>query len=217
MTVEEAIRNIDEVLSSDIHYDETLEYRLTSFDFEWLEKAKQALEKQIPKAPIQNRKERIRYTSAYSCPCCGHGFAGTGMTAKEYLSQYRSLNDSINAKLEQVGELRRKAQTVSSGSSDGSGMHSSTPYDRIGEITARIVDLEREINEDIDRSIDLQREIRAAIATVPEVRLRTLLEYKYINLLTLDETAVRMNYSYPQICRLHGRALQHVKMIWNDS
>lgn len=124
------------------------------------------------------------------------------MTAKEYLSQYKDLNDSINAKLEQVGELRRKAQTVSSGSSDGT--HSSTPRDRIGEITARIVDLEREINEDIDRSIDLQREIRAAIATVPEVRLRTLLEYKYINLLTLDETAVRMNYSYPQICRLHG-------------
>ncbi len=137
------------------------------------------------------------------------------MTAKEYLSQYKDLNDSINAKLEQVGELRRKAQTVSSGSSDGT--HSSTPHDRIGEITARIVDLEREINEDIDRSIDLQREIRAAIATVPEVRLRTLLEYKYINLLTLDETAVRMNYSYPQICRLHGRALQSVKMIWNDS
>lgn len=137
------------------------------------------------------------------------------MTAKEYLSQYKDLNDSINAKLEQVGELRRKAQTVSSGSSDGT--HSSTPHDRIGEITARIVDLEHEINEDIDRSIDLQREIRAAIATVPEVRLRTLLEYKYINLLTLDETAVRMNYSYPQICRLHGRALQFVKMIWNDS
>lgn len=31
------------------------------------------------------------------------------MTAKEYLSQYKELNDSINAKLEQVGELRRKA------------------------------------------------------------------------------------------------------------
>ena len=137
------------------------------------------------------------------------------MNTKAYLSQYRSLNDSINAKLEQVAELRRKARTVSPGSSDGT--HSSTPRDRIGEITARIVDMEREINEDIDRSVDLQREIRAAIATVPEMRLRTLLEYKYINLLTLEETAARMDYSYPQICRLHGRALQSVKMIWNDS
>lgn len=133
------------------------------------------------------------------------------MTAKEYLSQYKDLNDSINAKLEQVGELRRKAQTVSSGSSDGA--RSSTPRDRIGEITARIVDLEREINEDIGCSIDLQREIRAAIATVPEVRLRTLLELKYINCLTLEEIAVRMGYCYMQICRLHGKALTAVKML----
>nr|DAZ81212.1 MAG TPA: Protein of unknown function (DUF722) [Caudoviricetes sp.] len=131
------------------------------------------------------------------------------MTAKEYLSRYRWQNDSINAKLEQVGELRRKAQTVSSGSSDGA--HSSTPRDRIGEITARIVDLEREINEDIDRSIDLQREIRAAISAVSDERLRHLLELKYINCLTLEEIAVRMDYSYKQVCRLHGQALIQIR------
>jgi len=134
------------------------------------------------------------------------------MTAKEYLSQYKDLNDSINAKLEQVAELRRKAQSVCSGSSDG-GSHSSTPYDRIGELTAKIVDLEQEINEDIDRSIDLQREIRAAIAAVPEARLRTLLELRYLNCLTLEEIAVRMGYCYMQICRLHGKALAAVKML----
>ena len=127
------------------------------------------------------------------------------MTAKEYLSQYRTLNDSIDAKLMQVAELRRKAQTVSCG--NGTGAHSSQPYDRIGEITARIVDLEREINEDIDRSIDLQREIRAVIAAVPEQRLRTLLELRYINCMTFERIACEMNYSYMQICRLHGKAL----------
>ena len=131
------------------------------------------------------------------------------MTAKEYLSRYRWQNDRINAKLEQVAELRRKAQTVCSGSSDGT--HSSTPYDRIGEITARIVDLEREINEDIDRSIDVQRGILSAISTVPDERLRHLLELRYINCLTLEETARRMDYSYKQICRLHGKALLQIR------
>lgn len=131
------------------------------------------------------------------------------MTTKEYLSRYRWQNDSINAKLEQVAELRRKAQTVCCGISDGT--HSPTPRDRIGEITARIVDLEREINEDIDRSIDVQREIRAAIATVPDERLRPLLELRYINCLTLEEIARRMDYSYKQICRLHGKALLQIR------
>ena len=131
------------------------------------------------------------------------------MTTKEYLSRYRWQNDRINAKLEQVAELRRKAQTVCSGSSDGT--HSSTPYDRIGEITARIVDLEREINEDIDRSIDVQRGILSAISTVPDERLRHLLELRYINCLTLEEIARRMDYSYKQICRLHGKALLQIR------
>lgn len=131
------------------------------------------------------------------------------MTAKEYLSRYRFLNDGINAKLAQVEELRSRAQTVSGGNSPGS--HSSQPYDRIGEITAKIVDLECEINEEIDHLVDIQREIRETIAAVPEERLRTLLEYKYLNCMTLEEIAVRMNYSYPQICRLHGRALMLVQ------
>lgn len=131
------------------------------------------------------------------------------MTTKEYLSRYRWQNDRINAKLEQLAELRRKAQTVSGGSSDGS--HSSTPYDRVGELTLKIVALENKINEEIDKSVDLQNEIRAAIARVPDERLQSLLEYKYINGYTLEEIAVRMDYSYPQICRLHGRALRSVK------
>lgn len=132
------------------------------------------------------------------------------MTAKEYLSRYRRQNDRINAKLGQAAELRRKAQTVS-GSSGGT--HSTQPYDRIGEITAKLVDLEREINEDIDRSVDVQREILAAISAVGDERLRTLLELKYINCLTLEEIAVRMGYCYMQICRLHGKALSAVKML----
>lgn len=41
--------------------------------------AQKAIEKQIPKEPIQNRNGGIRYTSTYSCPGCGRGFAGTGI------------------------------------------------------------------------------------------------------------------------------------------
>ena len=51
--------------------------------FEDIEKAYdmavEALEKQIPKEPVKNRKEHIRYTSVYSCPSCGGRFAGTGI------------------------------------------------------------------------------------------------------------------------------------------
>ena len=136
------------------------------------------------------------------------------MTTKEYLSRYRWQNDRINANLEQVAELRRKARTVAShGSGDTAGAGSSVIYDRVGEITARIVDMEHEIDEEIDRCIDIQREVLSAISAVPDERLRHLLELKYINCLTLEEIAVRMGYCYMQICRLHGKALSAVKML----
>ena len=131
------------------------------------------------------------------------------MTAKEYLSQYRTLENSINAKLAQTEELRSRAQTVSGG--NGTGAHSTQPHSRVADITDRLVDLEREINEEIDRSVDLQREIRAVIAAVPEQRLRTLLELRYINCMTFEQIAVAMSYSYKQVCRLHGKALLEIR------
>ena len=68
MTNEEAIKQIDDVLSSDYHYDESLGYQLTSYDFEWLEKSKKALEKQIPKKPLNI--EETKYKVSYKCPVC---------------------------------------------------------------------------------------------------------------------------------------------------
>ena len=71
MTNEEAIRCIDAVLDSDYHYDESLGYQLTSDDFEWLEKAKETLEKQIPQKPKQDKG----YPPGRVCPRC-HGYLG---------------------------------------------------------------------------------------------------------------------------------------------
>lgn len=67
MTPQEAINCIDEVLSSDCNYDETLDYQLISYDFDWLEKAKNSLEKQIPKkAKIVNRIRAVLETTLAS-------------------------------------------------------------------------------------------------------------------------------------------------------
>lgn len=71
MTNEEAIKCIEDVLSSDYYYDESLGYQLTSDDFEWLEKAKETLEKQIPKKPERDEE----YPLGRVCPRC-HDYLG---------------------------------------------------------------------------------------------------------------------------------------------
>ncbi len=38
-----------------------------------------ALKKQIPLKPVKGKEQGFRFTSAYICPRCGKGFAGTGI------------------------------------------------------------------------------------------------------------------------------------------
>lgn len=68
MTNKEAIKCVEDVLNSDYHYDESLGYQLTSDDFEWLEKAKEALGKQIPKKPEKYAIDNNGYM-IYDCEC----------------------------------------------------------------------------------------------------------------------------------------------------
>ena len=107
------------------------------------------------------------------------------------------------------GDIDREGEaSVAANGGNGAGAHSGAPYDRIGELTAKIVDREREINRDIDALVELQREISGNIALVSDDKLRLLLELRYINCLTFERIACEMNYSYMQVCRLHGKALK---------
>ena len=130
------------------------------------------------------------------------------MTAKEYLQQYKLLDSRINAKCEQLERLRELSTKVSA--EQGGGAHSGVS-DRVGNIVAKICDAEAEINEMIDKLLDLRVEIERAIAAVPDETLRQLLELRYINCKTFEQIAVEMYYTYKWICALHGRALAAVQ------
>ena len=101
------------------------------------------------------------------------------MTAKEYLGQAYRLDQRIDAKLEQVSNLRALATKATATISDMP--RSSSPHLQHMESTIlKIIDLEQEINEDIDRLVDLKKEITAAIkaVTVPEYQM--VLELRYL-------------------------------------
>lgn len=131
------------------------------------------------------------------------------MTAKEYLRQYRTLDGKINAKCQHLEELEAKALYVSP-STENVGSRNCLPHSRVEEITDNIMRLQDEINGEIDKLVNLEREIRGAICRLKDDKLRNVLEYHYINGMTLEQTAVKMNYSYRQICRIHGEALAKI-------
>ena len=80
------------------------------------------------------------------------------MTAKEYLSQARYLDERIDTKIRQVSQLKGLATKCTATITDVPG-NPNRGKSRVEEIVCKIVDLESEINGDIDRLVDLVREI----------------------------------------------------------
>lgn len=126
------------------------------------------------------------------------------MTAKEYLTQYRTLNIRINAKLEQKQQLFELATSIAPSSDHGQG---SGVSDKVGRTVTKILALEQEINAEIDRLAALRQEIESVIAGIPDERLRILLELKYINGQTWENVAELLKLSTVQVWRLHKAAL----------
>ena len=133
------------------------------------------------------------------------------MTAKEYLSQAYRLDQRINSKLEQLAslnDLSTKCTATLSGMPHSPNRGNSTMADTI----VKIIDLQHEINDDIDKLVDLKRELVAVIKAVDNPECQTLLELRYLCFKTWEQIAVDMNYGIDNIYKLHNKAAAMVKV-----
>lgn len=128
------------------------------------------------------------------------------MTTKEFLNRYLEADNQINAKLEQIHNLRalstKTTQVLSADRVDGS-----VTSDKVAGIIAKIVDLEREIDADIDRLQDTKKRVEEVIARISDTKQRQVLTLRYINGKRWEEIALILNFNYRWILRLHGKAL----------
>ena len=131
------------------------------------------------------------------------------MTAKEYLSQARYIDQQINSKLEQVSSLRELAVKTSMPLNDMPGSPGRNT-DRLENTIIKIVDMENQINEMIDHLVDLKIEITAVIQKVEDPEAGVLLEMRYLCFKQWDAIAVSMGYDIRHIYRLHQSALSKV-------
>lgn len=134
---------------------------------------------------------------------------GAAMTARDYLSQARVLDQAITARLERIARLRA---LVSGRAARTDGMPRGGTGIDWTETVLKIDEMERALDRDIDRLIDLKREIAEVIAAVPDMRYRTLLEYRYLCGWGLPRIARAMHYSEDRIRHIHARALQMVRV-----
>ena len=127
------------------------------------------------------------------------------MTAKEYLSRVRGLDAEIKQLLrirqrawEQV--TRTTSQLSKAPAHGGDRQDPLTSYVHYSELLeARTAEL-----------LEVQRETLCTIEQVQDSRYRRLLRARYLEGMTWEQIAVRMGYSWRQVVRMHGDALNEV-------
>ncbi len=129
---------------------------------------------------------------------------------KEFLNQYRRLDEEIKLELEELAKwkaLSCKITPTYSHTKSGGNVQ-----DRVQNAYDKIEKLSEQINGDIDKMVELRETIVRCIEQIEEYSLRALLKYHYINQMSLDEIAEKMSYCYRQITRLHRKALQQLQI-----
>ena len=132
------------------------------------------------------------------------------MTAKELLSQAYRVDRMVNAKLGQAQVLREQASKATTTLSDMPRKPSRNLHSMEDNIV-KMMELEAEIVADIDKLLDLKRDIRAAINSIDNADHRTLLELRYLCYKSWSEVAADMQYSNDYIYQIHRKALAAVE------
>ncbi len=131
--------------------------------------------------------------------------------AKQYLGQMYRLDQRINSKIMQISLLKSNALNITTKINEIS-VQTSHDNTKMENTMLKIIQQEREIDDEIDRLIDLKDEIRKVIGKVPIIEYRLLLELRYLCFRSWEEIAVEMNYSIDYIFKIHRKALGMVEI-----
>ena len=137
------------------------------------------------------------------------------MNAYDYLSQAYMLEQRIQTKLQHVSSLRSLAQTVSSFTGNEPVVHTRN-VTQLEDTVIKIMEQEQELNAEIDRLVDLKREIMEVLDEVKDMNYRLILEKRYLCFLTWDQIASDMNYSRRWVLNQHDKAVDVVAKILEE-
>ena len=140
--------------------------------------------------------------------------SGIIMNAKKYLQNLRRLDIVIDQKIKELDGL--KAMTACIGSFDYSRERVITspsgeaPFEKNVD---RIIELEVEIRDEIDKFVDEKHKIINQIQSLRDADEIKVLYMRYIECQTFEKIAVDMDYTIRNIYFIHGRALQNFEKI----
>lgn len=131
------------------------------------------------------------------------------MTAKEFLRQARDADRRIDEAMERLERMRAKLEAGRM--SNLTGMPRGGALDWT-ETADRVIELEKRVNARIREMVRQKQAAMDAIDRVEEARLREVLELYYLDGYTWEQVAKMMQLDQRWVYRLHGKALQKVRV-----
>lgn len=131
------------------------------------------------------------------------------MTAKEFLRQARDADRRIDEAMERLERMRAKLEAGRM--SNLTGMPRGGAVDWT-ETADRVIELEKRVNSRIREMVRQKQAAMDAIDRVEEARLREVLELYYLDGYTWEQVAETMQLDQRWVYRLHGKALQKVRV-----
>ena len=138
------------------------------------------------------------------------------MTAKEYLGQAYWLDKRINSKLSMVMSLRETATRTTNVMHDDVVSHTRNVHS-MQDVIVKIIEMERELDADIDRLVDLKHDIIDVISHISAPPAQVVLEYRYVCYRQWKDIAAELGMHIRNVYRLHDRGLQEVEKILKNS
>ena len=134
------------------------------------------------------------------------------MDAKEYLNQVYLLDLQIQNKVDQVARMRARVVDVRR-ELGADRVQNNGPVSTMEDSVIRILEEEAEINREIDRLVDLKKEIRETIGQVGDVIQRMILEKRHLNFEKWEAIQVEMKLSRSWVYKMYHLALAEVQQI----
>lgn len=129
------------------------------------------------------------------------------MTTKEYLNQVSRYDRMVKNKLSELSQLKELSYSISALSNE-ERIQTSPNFDKIGSSYCKIEKMEEDLDRIIDEYVDKKNAIIEQIDKMENEVSYGVLFARYIEKKTFERIATDMNYSFRNITRIHGKALQ---------
>lgn len=134
------------------------------------------------------------------------------MTAKEYLNQARRLDQLIDINICELDYWQNLSRKISSSNFEQNYSSNRNIVPPFVKCLGKIDELQKEVNSDIDRLVDLREQIKLSIKSVRNPNERMVLQLRYINGQTWEAIAEELHADRSTVIRWHGKALYNFVM-----